>query len=49
MMALAEYDRRSRLAVYDVPFYDIKQDAFVYDSGKVVSNSDPIFEKFKWS
>ena len=49
MIGLAEKDRRSRNVVYDVPYYDMKQDAFVYDSGKVVSNSDPIFEKFKWS
>jgi hypothetical protein len=48
MMTIAEQERRHRVTTYDVPYYDFKTDAFVYDSGKTVSNSDPIFDKFKW-
>lgn len=33
----------------NVPHYDRDNDQFVFDDGKVVSNTDPIFEKFKWA
>jgi hypothetical protein len=31
-----------------VPTYDRVNDQFVYDDGRIVSNTDPIFARFKW-
>lgn len=35
--------------VINVPHYDASTDRFVFDDGKVVENTDPIFQKFKWA
>jgi hypothetical protein len=32
----------------NVPTYDRENDRFVFQDGKVISNTDPIFAKFKW-
>lgn len=32
----------------NVPRYDYDSDSFVYDDGKVISNTDPIFKEYKW-
>jgi hypothetical protein len=38
--------RKSKLI--NVPHYDFAGDRFVFDDGKVVENSDPIFQGFNW-
>ena len=38
-----------RAKVINVPHYDAQNDRFVFDDGKTVSNTDPIFAKFKWA
>ena len=47
MSELQEQLRRAK--VINVPHYDAKGDRFVFDDGKVVSNNDPIFSRFKWA
>jgi len=32
----------------NVPHYDYDSDSFVFDDGKVISNTDPIFKEYKW-
>lgn len=32
----------------NVPHYNWESDSFVYDDGKVISNSDPVFKEYKW-
>ena len=38
-----------RAKVINVPHYEPQGDRFVFDDGKVVSNSDPMFSRFKWA
>ncbi len=46
---LAEANRQLRKnKAINVPRYDRENDRFVYDDGKVISNTDPIFNRFKW-
>jgi len=47
MSELNEQLRKAKLI--NVPHYDAKNDRFVFDDGKVVSNTDPIFNRFKWA
>jgi hypothetical protein len=32
----------------NVPNYNQETDSFIYDDGKVISNTDPIFKEYKW-
>ena len=47
MNELQEQLRKAK--VINVPHYDPAGDRFVYDDGKVISNSDPVFARFKWA
>jgi len=47
MSELNEQLRKAKLI--NVPHYDAKNDRFVFDDGKVVSNTDQIFNRFKWA
>lgn len=35
--------------VINVPHYDAVKDSFVFDDGRTVSNTDPMFARFKWA
>jgi len=47
MNELQEALRKAK--VINVPHYDKEHDRFVFDDGKIVSNTDPIFARFKWA
>lgn len=32
----------------NVPHYKQETDSFVYDDGKTISNTDPVFKEYKW-
>jgi hypothetical protein len=32
----------------NVPHYDFDSDSFLFDDGTVISNTDPIFNEYKW-
>jgi hypothetical protein len=32
----------------NVPHYDFQNDRFIFDDGKIVDNTDPIFKGFNW-
>ena len=38
-----------RAKIINVPHYDAANDQFVFDDGRKVANTDPIFSRFKWA
>jgi hypothetical protein len=47
MMAEAEKERRKHKLI-TVPRYNKEKDIFVFDDGRTVENSDPIFKEIPW-
>lgn len=46
---MATIETQLRKSKYlNVPKYDATNDRFIFEDGKVVSNTDPIFEGLNW-